>query len=478
MRTEIDFLGKVEIPDDALYGIHSVRARENFPGEDRFSMEWYKAVGLIKLSFYKSAESFIKSLRQEHPNKEWGFRIPDLTVIEALQEAATEVSKGMHFNHFIAPAVQGGAGTSINMNINEILANRACNILGYKLGSYDVVDPIDSANIYQSTNDTIPSALRVAAMFKLEVLEKAVNQLRKEFEQKEAQYRDTLRIAYTQYQEAVPSSYGKLFSSYTDALSRDWWRISKGKERIKTINLGGSAVGTGLTVPRYVLIMVVDQLRSLTKLPVSRAENLADATANQDDLVELHGLLKTLAVNLEKISGDIRILSSDLSSDQGFLIPSRQVGSSIMPGKVNPVIPEFVISSSHQVFANDTLVASLASKGSLELNPYIPQIGHAILGSLDLLVNACQSLALNCVSGIEINEQKSIERVLYSPSLTTALIPTIGYKRATEMAKFMKDNKCSIIEANDRLKVIATERLSELIKPEKLLRMGFSVKDI
>lgn len=477
-RIEKDFIGELEIPKDALFGIHALRAKENFPGSAPFSLAWYKAMGMVKLAYFESVKAFSDALKKEYPTRKWAFKVPSEKTIIALKSAATEIIEGNHYDQFIVPAIQGGAGTSINMNINEILANRALQLSNHELADYSKIDPIEDSNIFQSTNDTVPSALRVAAMLELDKLEHSVNLLRTEFEKKENEYRNFLRIGYTQFQEAVPGSYGRLFSSYCDALSRDWWRISKGKERIKVINLGGSAIGTGLTVPRFIIMQVNDNLRNITKLPLSRGENLSDSTSNQDDIVELHGLLKTLAVNLEKIAGDLRIMSSDVSGIQGFALPARQAGSSIMPGKVNPVIPEFVISSSHQIYANDAIITSLAAQGSLDLNPYLPQMGKALLNSIELLQNSSTSLAINCVSKIHIEAKETEKQVLKSPSVSTALIPIIGYKKATEFALYMKENSCTIIEANTFLKLINEDRLLEIIKPENLLKMGFSVKDL
>ncbi len=477
-RIERDGIGEVEVPAEALYGIHALRAHQNFPGAQAFPIAWYQAMGMVKLAYYQSITAFKSALAKEYSHKEWAFRIPSTAVISALTEAAQEMIQGAHFIAFIVPAVQGGAGTSINMNVNEILANRALTIMGHPVGNYEYCDPIIDANAFQSTNDTVPTALRLAAMQALDRLEAKVNQLRKAFENKENTYRQLVRIGYTQYQEAVPSSYGKLFGGYCEALSRDWWRISKGKERIKVVNLGGSAIGTGLTVPRFVIMDVVERLRGISNYPLAKAENLPDATANQDDLVELHGLLKTLAINLNKIAGDLRLLASDVSAVKGFQLPARQAGSSIMPGKVNPVIPEFVISSAQQVLANDVLINNLAAQGSLELNPYVPQIGVSLLGSIELLVNATQSLAENCVDGLTISAEKTYDQLIHSSVLTTALVPYIGYHKAADLARKMKEDQYSIFEANAILKYIDPSRLAELMQPEQLLQLGFSVKDL
>jgi aspartate ammonia-lyase len=277
-------------------------------------------------------------------------------------------------------------------------------------------------------------------------------------------------------QEAVPSSYGKLFSNYSDALSRDWWRVSKCFERIKVVNLGGSAIGTSVAVPRYFVMEVVQQLQLLTKLPVTRGENLTDTTSNLDAFVEVHAIFKAHAVNLEKIANDLRLLASDLTG-ANIKLPQQQVGSSIMPGKVNPVIPEFVISSSHQVYANDGLISGLSAQGCLDLNAYIPVIGHAMIGSLKLLIASCRTLLKNMVSGLEVNTAASHERLMQSPAITTALSPYIGYHKASEVAKLMKSGGKSIVEINRELNLMPAEKLDELLEPSNLLKAGYSVND-
>jgi aspartate ammonia-lyase len=476
-RTEKDSLGEKQIPSDALYGIHALRAKENFPCSSPFPLEWYKAVGLTKLACYNTYRNFRNAATEkygEHPAVKF---IPD-KIINAMSEAAKEISEGEFFDHFIVPAVQGGAGTSINMNINEIIANAALLKTGNKCGTYTYIDPTEHANIYQSTNDVIPTALTVAAMFLVLSLEDQINTLRQKIENLERETVNLLRPGFTQMQEAVPSSFGRLFSTYNEALSRDWWRMSKCTERLKPVNLGGGAIGTGMAVPRFFLMNVVAELRSLTGLPLSHGENLSDATSNLDKWVEVHAILKTLAVNLEKMASDIRLLASDVARDKSIAIPEKQVGSSIMPGKINPVIPEFIISVSHKVYANDNLISSLCGQGCLELNPYLPLIGNTIIESLSLLISSCNTADVNLFSGLVINEKAGYEALLNSPSLTTALIPYIGYHKAGELARLIKERKCDIFEANNILQIIDENRLREILEPGNLLKLGFSLEDL
>jgi len=476
-RIEKDSIGQKEIPSDALYGIHAFRARENFPGNTPFPVEWYKAVGLTKLACFNTYRKF-RDIAAEKYGKDLSLKIISDDILDAMIESAREVSEGRHFEHFIVPAVQGGAGTSINMNINEIIANSALIKTGNKCGEYSYIDPTEDANIYQSTNDVIPTGLTVAAMFLLQTLEGRVNSLRLKIEKLERDSDDKLRPGFTQMQEAVPSSFSLLFSSYNEALSRDWWRVSKCSERLKPVNLGGGAIGTGLAVPRFFIMQVVPELRNLTGLPISHSENLSDATSNLDKWVEVHAILKSLAVNLEKMVSDLRLLASDVVGDKSILIPEKQVGSSIMPGKINPVIPEFVISASHKVYSNDTLVTSLSAQGCLELNAYLPVIGSAVLETINLLISSCQTTEENLISGLIVNDSAGYYSLFHSPAITTALTPHSGYHKAAELAKLMKDKKYDIFEANRILKIIDEEKLKEILQPGNLLKLGFSLEDL
>jgi aspartate ammonia-lyase len=478
MRIEQDFLGKVEVPDNALYGIHSVRAKANFPDTILFHVEWYRAVGVVKTACYNTVKYFKKAVLQNYPEKVTTLNLPNDNIIDALIESAKEVCEGRYFENFIVPAVQGGAGTSINLNINEIIANAALLKTGEVAGCYNKIDPIEQANIYQSTNDVIPTALKIAVMQLLNTLEEKINNTRKLIENLENRYRNSLRTGYTQLQQAVPSSFGQLFGAYNDAFSRDWWRVSKCFERIKTVNLGGGATGSGMAIPRFYIVEVVNELKKLTNLPVTQSENLTENTSNLDVWVEIHAILKAHAVNFEKTVNDIRLLSSDIVGNREINIPLKQAGSSIMPGKVNPVIPEFAVSAVHKVYANDLLITNLAALGNFELNAYLPLIGHAILESLKLLIAVNETLKENLFNGLTVNEESAVKSLYKSPSVCTALTPVIGYHKAGELAKYMKQKECSIFEANKNLNIIEQEKLSEYMNSGFLLQKGFSVKDI
>lgn len=478
MRTETDFIGAVEIPEDVLYGIHSLRALHNFPDATRFHPEWYQALGSVKKACLLTYRKYASAVRKKYPLSSLPQPIIDDPVIEALIGSSAEVESGQHFDHFIVPAVQGGAGTSINMNINEIIANRALIITGHKPGEYEFIDPIEHANVFQSTNDVIPTSLKVCLLRLLQNHESSINDLRLGIEDLEKKTREYIRIAYTQMQEAVPSSYGRLFSAYNDALSRDWWRISKCFERIKTVNLGGSAIGSGITVPRYFIREAGQTLKQVTGLPVATAENLHDATSNLDSIVEVHAILKTHAVNLEKIASDLRLLSSDFNKSREMEIPRLQVGSSIMPGKINPVVSEFVISAAHKVYSNDMLITALSALGCLDLNAYLPVIGHAIIESLKLLIASDQTLLINLIRDLQLFKAISKENLMNSPVIATALLPYIGYHKAAILANEMKNKKVNILEANKILGLMDEKKILHVIEPANLLKEGFVLSDI
>jgi aspartate ammonia-lyase len=476
MRTEKDFLGEAVLPDEALYGIHSWRAVQNFPVVASFSTEWYKAMGLVKLACYRTYGRFKQTSAENGLGASLAW-IPDQK-LDAMEQSAMEISVGEHFNNFIVPALQGGAGTSINLNVNEIISNRSLQLLGLHPGNYHEVDPFEHANVFQSTNDVVPTALKIAVMRLLTGLETAINNLRGQTEQLEKEHRYSLREGYTQMQSAVPTSHGRMFSAFSDALSRDWWRVSKCFERIKEVNLGGGAIGSGLSVPRFFIMEVTRELQELSRLPVTRSENLQDNTSNLDSFVEVHAILKAHAVNLEKMVSDIRLLASDIAGTHQIEIPARQVGSTIMPGKVNPVIPEYVVGVCHKIHANDQLIGSLCAQGCLELNAYIPFIGHALLESLQLLISANQTMQTNLFENMVIRPEKALASLYHSPSIATALTPYVGYHTAANLAVEMKSTGCSVFEANQKLQLVTDVQLQEILKPQNLLSLGYSLKDL
>jgi aspartate ammonia-lyase len=459
-RTEKDLLGERPVPAGALYGIHTERAVENFPlALRRLNPALIHAYGAVKLA----------CARTNHELGWW-----DEAKAKAIAQACSEMMEGQLDGHIVVDAFQGGAGTSTNMNVNEVLANRALQLLGKPLGDYATVSPLEDINLHQSTNDTYPTALKVAAIQLLRALERDVTALFEEFQVKEKAFAHVVKVGRTELQDAVLVTLGREMSAYAEAFARDRWRIYKCEERLRVVNLGGTAVGTGLLAPRDYIFRAVEQLRDITGLGLARAENLVEATQNADVFVEVSGILKACASNLLKVASDIRLLSSGPDAGIGELrIPERQAGSSIMPGKVNPVIPEAVSQAAMAVMANDQAIAQACSMGSLELNPFLPLVADALLGSLDLLRNSCAIFRKFCVAGLEADEARCRRNVEGATAALTALAERIGHEAATEVANAARQDGRSIREIVLERGLVSAAEFDELISPERVLRLGY-----
>lgn len=459
-RTESDLIGSKQIPEDALWGIHTARAVENFPlSNQKVHQEMIKAYGEVKL-----AAAQINKQLGSWDNEEKS---------AAIEQACSEMANGLLSEHIIIDALQGGAGTSTNMNVNEVIANRALQFLGEKPGKYDLISPLDDINLHQSTNDTYPTALKLAAIRVLRQLENSVLNVQETFQQKEKELEHVVKIGRTQLQDAVLTTLGREMSAYAEAFNRDRWRIYKCEERLRVVNFGGTAIGTGLGAPKQFIFRVTDQLRENTNIGLARAENLVECTQNTDVFVEVSGILKACANNLLKISNDLRLMAS--GPDAGFAeisLPQMQAGSSIMPGKVNPVIPEAVAQCAIAVIANDFVVTQASASGNLELNQFMPLIAHKLLESISLLNNACQIFSDKCVSGITANEEICKRNVENSTALLTALIPKVGYNQADKIGKFAADNHLSIKDAVVQSGLISHQEYENLISPETVCRLG------
>ncbi|SET73849.1 aspartate ammonia-lyase [Draconibacterium orientale] len=459
-REESDFIGKKQIPATALWGIHTARAVENFSISGQLvHPELIKAYGEVKLACAQTNNAL----------DFW----EDKTKAEAIEKVAFEMSQGLLNKHILVDALQGGAGTSTNMNVNEVLANRALQILGKELGDYKAVSPLDDINLHQSTNDTYPTALKVAAIRLLRELEQQVLNLQEAFQQKEKEFAHIVKIGRTQLQDAVLTTLGREMSAYAEALNRDRWRIYKCEERLRVVNLGGTAIGTGLGAPKQFIFRVVDKLRENTNIGLARSENLIDGTQNADVFVEVSGILKACAVNLLKISNDLRLLSSGPHAGLGEInLPQLQAGSSIMPGKVNPVIPEAVVQAAMKVMGNDQVIAQACGAGNLELNPFMPLIANSLLESIDLLKNASKLFNEKCVSYVTANADVCRMRVHNSTATITALVPKIGYERCSEIVKMVENSGLSIKEAALKSGHLTACEFDELITPEAVCRLG------
>jgi aspartate ammonia-lyase len=458
-RTESDLLGEKPVPAAARYGVHTVRALENFPIALRpVHSSLIHAFGAVKLACCRV-------------NARLGHLIP--TQAQSLETACREMMAGSLDVDIVVDALQGGAGTSTNMNVNEVLANRGLELLGRSRGDYAALDPLAHVNLHQSTNDTYPTALRVAAITGLRNLQPAVIALQEAFQAQEKSLAEVVKIGRTQFQDAVLTTIGREMSAYGEALSRDRWRIYKCEERLRVVNLGGTAIGTGLAAPRQFIFAVVDELRAITGQGLARAENLVEATQNADVFVEVSGILKACACNLLKIANDLRLLSSGPDGGFGELhLPARQAGSSIMPGKVNPVIPEAVAQAAMMVFAYDGALTQAASLGSLELNAFLPLIADCLLNSIDLLTNACRVFAEHCVRGITADVERCRNHVATATATVTALVGKIGYKQAETLAHKARSSHRSIRDVAVESGLLTAAEFDQLISAEAVTRLG------
>jgi aspartate ammonia-lyase len=463
-RTERDLLGDLPIAESALWGIHTARAIENFPLALRpIRPALIHGFGLVKLACALT-------------NEELGFFSPPQS--SALIQACQEMAAGELDQHLLVDALQGGAGTSTNMNVNEVLANRALQILGQPLGSYDVVSPHDHVNLHQSTNDTYPTALRVAAIALLRGLADGLVALMEAFQSKEQELADVVKVGRTELQDAVLITMGREMGAYAEALGRDRWRICKCEERLRSVNLGGTAVGTGLGAPRQFIFRVVDRLREVSGFGISRAENLLESTQNADVFVEVSGMLRCIASNLAKICGDLRLLSSGPDAGLGEIrLPPRQAGSSIMPGKVNPVIPEAVTQAALQVLGSDQIITLACSLGSLELNPFLPLVAEHLLGSIELLTRAVTILREHCVVGIEANRARCAAQVQGTTAMLTALTERIGYRQAQTVATLVSQGAGSVRELVVSQGLLSESEYERLTSAEALNRLGSAGQD-
>ncbi len=458
-RTEHDLLGAREVPAEAYWGIHTRRAVENFPLSGlRPHPELIRALALVKKACARANEK-TGALSKEKA--------------QVIGQACDEVIEGKFADQFVVDAFQGGAGTSTNMNMNEVLANRAIELLGGQKGDYSLVHPNDDVNLSQSTNDVYPTAVKVAAIKLLLPVIDDMARLQGALQEKEAEFAGVLKVGRTEMQDAVPVTLGQEFSAWAQAVQRDWWRLHVMEEKLRQVNLGGTAVGTGLNADRKYVLMVVDILRDLTGLGLARAENMIDVTQNTDVFVEASGLLKTAAVNLAKIAADLRLLSSGPRAGFGEItLPELQAGSSIMPGKVNPVMTEAVTQIAYQVMANDQAITLAAQAGQLELNAFLPLIAHNLFQQLELLHNGVKAFIERCVQGIMANDAVTRKQIEESYGLVVALAPYLGYEAASEVAREAKQSGRAVKEVILARNLMSEEELAIVMAPEEMTKPG------
>lgn len=461
MRQESDFLGSKELPDTAYWGVHAARAVENFPISGSTVGEMpnlVRAFAYVKKAA-AAANLSLGAIKAEQA--------------DAISRACDDVAAGQYNQHFVVDVLQGGAGTSTNMNANEVIANRALEILGQPKGAYSVIHPNDHVNASQSTNDAYPTAVKLATYYGIQELLAALAALRGAFAAKADEFKDILKIGRTQLQDAVPMTLGQEFAAFVSMIAADEKRLRESAALLCEVNMGGTAIGTGINAPVGYADVVVAKLAEFSGVPVVKAEDMIAGTADTGVFADISGILKRIAVKLSKISNDLRLLSSGPQAGVGDIkLPARQAGSSIMPGKVNPVIPEVMSMVCFEVIGNDTAITMAVEAGQLQLNAFEPLMAWALHKSLKHLASACHTLQVNCVEGIEANTALLDSRIKESVTLVTALNPLIGYEKSAKIAKAAIASGKPIADVAEELGIMSKEKMQSLLVADKLTTPG------
>ncbi|HEV8365650.1 MAG TPA: aspartate ammonia-lyase [Gemmatimonadaceae bacterium] len=458
-RTEHDLLGEREVPDDALYGVQTLRALENFP------------ITGVTLRDFPSLVDALAAVKEAAAKANAQLGLLPQGVADAVMRACQEIRAGRHHEHFLVDMIQGGAGTSSNMNANEVIANRALELLGEKRGNYDRVHPNNHVNLSQSTNDVYPTAVRLALHSEIEGLRHAMRELVDTFLAKGKEFQGLVKMGRTQLQDAVPMTLGQEFAAFGHTMLEDVERLGEALSLIREINMGATAIGTGITAPGGYADVVRQTLSEVTGLPLITAPDLVEATSDTGAFVQLSGVLKRCAVKLSKICNDLRLLSSGPRAGFGEInLPHMQPGSSIMPGKVNPVIPEVVNQVCFDVIGGDVTVTMAAEAGQLQLNVFEPIIAYRLLRSIDSLRRACDVLRTRCVNGISANPDRMRRFVTESIGIVTALLPELGYEVASQVAKDALESGRGVYDIVLERKLLSRERLDELLNPAAMVQ--------
>jgi len=456
-RIEHDLLGEREVPMDAYYGVHTLRALENFP------------ISGIPISTYPNMVRALACVKQACALANHELGLLDEEHANAIVKACEEIRRGKLHSQFVVDVIQGGAGTSTNMNANEVIANRALELLGFARGDYKELHPLEHVNLSQSTNDAYPTAIKVALQFEIVELIAAMEVLRLAFAEKANEFKDILKMGRTQLQDAVPMTLGQEFSTYAVMLEEDQHRLREAASLIREINLGATAIGTGINAHPEYAALACKHLSEITGISYVTAGNLVEATQDAGAFVQLSGVLKRVAVKLSKVCNDLRLLSSGPRAGFGEInLPTVQAGSSIMPGKVNPVIPEVVNQIAFLVIGNDVTVSFAAEGGQLQLNAFEPIIAHSLFDNLIYLRNGCLTLAERCVRGITANREHLSDLVNRSIGIVTALNPLIGYENASAVAKEAHATGKGVAEIVLEKGLLTKEQLDEVLRPEVL----------
>lgn len=460
-RIEHDFLGEKQVPESAYYGIQTLRAVENFP--------------ITGVHIHHELLTALAHVKKAAAKANMDVHLLTTPIGEAIVKAADEVIEGKLLDQFIVDSIQGGAGTSINMNMNEVLANRALELLGREKGDYFHCNPNNHVNMSQSTNDAIPTALRIAAYSLTMELLKALEALQNGFLAKRDQFDDVIKMGRTHLQDAVPIRLGQEFGAYAAVLGRDIGRIRSAAIHALTVNMGATAVGTGLNAKPEYIASVIAHLQQQTKLPIQAAEDLVDATQNSDAYTELSASLKVCAVNMSKICNDIRLMASGPRVGLAELaLPPRQPGSSIMPGKVNPVMAEVVNQVSFQVMGNDHTICMACEAGQFELNVMGPVIAFNLLQSLKILRNGVDVFLRHAVEGMEANRERCESYVANSFGIVTALNPHLGYEVAAQLVKEALATGLTIRELILERGLLTPEEMAEILNPYAMTSPGIA----
>ena len=463
-RTEKDSIGTKNVPEDVYYGVQSLRAAENF---HITGLNMHPEI-INSLAYIKKAAAIT--------NCEAG--LLDKKIAQAIVKACDEILGGKLHEDFIVDPIQGGAGTSLNMNANEVIANRANEILGGKKGDYSIVNPNDHVNCGQSTNDVIPTAGKMTSLRLLKNLKKELMRLHTALEKKAEEFDGVIKMGRTQLQDAVPIRLGQEFKAYSVAVLRDIRRMDKAMDEMRTLNMGGTAVGTGLNADEAYLRRIVPNLSEISDMELVQAYDLIDSTQNLDPFVAVSGAVKACAVTLSKLANDLRLMSSGPRAGFGEInLPAKQNGSSIMPGKVNPVIPEVVNQVAFNVIGNDVTITMAAEAGQLELNAFEPIIFYCLFQSIDTLGYAVQTFVDNCVTGITANETRCRYFVENSVGIITAICPYVGYQKAAEIAKEAIKTGESVKKLIIEQGILTEEQMDEILDPVQMTEPGISGKE-
>ena len=464
-RIEADSIGTKDVPEDVYYGVQSLRAAENF---HITGLNMHPEI-INSLAYIKKACAIT--------NCEVG--LLDKKIANAIVQACDEIIDGKFHDDFIVDPIQGGAGTSLNMNANEVIANRAIEILGGEKGDYDIVHPNDHVNYGQSTNDVIPTAGKITSLRLLKNLKSELRRLHDTLVKKAEEFDHVIKMGRTQMQDAVPIRLGQEFRAYSVAIMRDIHRMDIAMSEMHTVNMGGTAVGTGINADETYLKRIVPNLSEVADMELVQAFDLIDSTQNLDSFVAVSGAVKACAVTLSKIANDLRLMSSGPRAGFGEInLPARQNGSSIMPGKVNPVIPEVVNQVAFNIIGNDVTITMAAEGGQLELNAFEPIIFYCMFQSIDTLAYAVQTFIDNCVSGITANEERCRSLVENSVGIVTAICPHVGYKKSAEIAKKALATGQPVRNLILQENLMTADELDSILDPVHMTEPGISRKDI